>query len=42
VQLNIEALKPIVEMAGHYGLTIVFENYKAPFDRVSTFQELLN
>ncbi len=41
VELNIEALKPIVEMASSYGLTLAFENYKAPFDRVSTFQELL-
>ena len=37
VELNIEALKPIVEMAASHGLTIVLENYKAPFDRVSTF-----
>jgi sugar phosphate isomerase/epimerase len=42
VQFNIEALKPIVEMAGFYDLTVVFENYKAPFDRVSTFKKLLD
>jgi len=36
-----EALQPIVEMAAPYGLTMVFENYKAPFDRVSTFRNLL-
>jgi len=41
VELNIEALKPIVEMTDSYGLTVVFENYKAPFDRVSTFKTLL-
>ena len=42
VELNIEALKPIVEMASFHGLTIAFENYKAPFDRVSTFKALLD
>jgi sugar phosphate isomerase/epimerase len=39
--LNIEALAPIVAMAKSYGLTLVFENYKAPFDSVSTFKNLL-
>ena len=38
---NIEALQPIVAMAKNYGLTVVFENFKAPFDRVSTFKTLL-
>ena len=38
---HIEALQPIVEMAASYGLTMVFENFKAPFDRVSTFKHLL-
>jgi sugar phosphate isomerase/epimerase len=28
-------------MASSYGLTVVFENFKAPFDRVSTFKTLL-
>jgi sugar phosphate isomerase/epimerase len=41
VQLNIEALTPIVKMAASYGLTVVFENYKAPFDRISTFKIML-
>jgi sugar phosphate isomerase/epimerase len=41
VELNIEALKPIVEMATSHGLTVVLENYKAPFDRVSTFNLML-
>ena len=41
VELNIDALKPIVEMASSYGLTIALENFTAPFDRVSTFKELL-
>ena len=41
VELNIAALNPIVEMAGSHGLTVVLENFKAPFDRVSTFQAIL-
>jgi sugar phosphate isomerase/epimerase len=40
VALNIEALKPIVKMASSYGLTIAFENFKPPFDRVTTFNIL--
>ena len=40
VELNIEALKPIVEMAASHGLTVVLENFRAPFDRVSTFNAL--
>ncbi len=41
VELNIEALKPIVEMAASHELTVVFENFKAPFDRVTVFRTLL-
>jgi len=41
VELNIEALKPIVEMAARYELTLVLENFKAPFDRVAIFKTLL-
>ena len=41
VDLNIEALKPIVEMAAPHGLTVVLENFKAPFDRVATFNSML-
>ena len=41
VQLNIEALKPLTEMAASYGLTLVFENFKAPFDSVFTYVQLL-
>ena len=41
VELNIEALIPIVEMAASYELTVVFENFKAPFDRVATFKTML-
>ena len=41
VSFHIEALQPIVEMAASHGLTLVLENFKAPFDRVSTFQNLL-
>jgi sugar phosphate isomerase/epimerase len=39
--LNIEALQPIVQMAASYGLTVVLENYKAPFDRAATFKGIL-
>jgi sugar phosphate isomerase/epimerase len=42
VDLNISALKPIVEMASSYGLTVVFENFKPPFDRVATFKRILD
>lgn len=41
VSFQIETLPPIVEMAESYGLTLAFENYKAPFDRVSVFKELI-
>lgn len=41
VLFQIEALKPIVEMAASYGLIMVFENYKTPFDRVSTIKRIL-
>ncbi len=41
VAFNIEALKPIVEMAASYNLTVMLENYQAPFDRVSTFKQVL-
>jgi sugar phosphate isomerase/epimerase len=41
VELNIEALRPIVKMASSHGLTIAFENFKPPFDRVATFNKLL-
>jgi sugar phosphate isomerase/epimerase len=41
LELNIEALKPIEQMASHLGLTLALENYKAPFDRVSTYETLL-
>jgi len=41
VSFQIEALPPIVEMAATYGLTLAFENYKAPFDRVSVFKEMI-
>jgi sugar phosphate isomerase/epimerase len=41
VAFNREALQPIVEMAASYGLTVMLENYTAPFDRVATFRQLL-
>ena len=41
ISFNIESLQPIIEMAAAHGLTLVFENYKAPFDRISTFKTLL-
>ena len=42
VALNIEALKPVAEMASSHGLKLAFENYLGPFDRVSTFRFLLD
>jgi len=41
ISFHMESLPPIVEMAASYGLTLVLENFKAPFDRVSTFKSLL-
>lgn len=41
VAYNILALKPIVQMATTYGLTVVIENFTAPFDRASTFKLML-
>lgn len=41
VALNIEALKPVVETAGAYGLTVVLENFTFPFDRVDVFERIL-
>ncbi len=40
LRLNMEALEPIAHMAGRYGLTLVLENFKAPFDRVSNFEKI--
>ena len=42
VDLNVEALKPITEMTASYGLTLVLENFKAPFDRVSTIKMMMD
>ena len=42
VSLNIEALKPIVEMAVSHGLTLVLENFITPFDQVSIFKKILS
>lgn len=41
VSFHMAALPPLVEMIASYGLTLVLENFKAPFDRVSTFKTLL-
>jgi sugar phosphate isomerase/epimerase len=41
VSFHIEVLQPIVEMAASHGLTMVFENFRAPFDQVATFKHLL-
>jgi sugar phosphate isomerase/epimerase len=41
VSFHMEALPSIVEMAASYGLTLVIENYRAPFDQVSIFKNLL-
>jgi sugar phosphate isomerase/epimerase len=38
---NIESLKSIVPMAASHGLTVVVENFSAPFDRVDTFKKML-
>ena len=42
VKQNIRALKPISRMVQDYGLVPVLENFKAPFDRVSTFERLFS
>ena len=42
VDLNIEALHPIVDMAASHGLTVVFENFRAPFDRVFLIEKIIN
>jgi len=42
IELNIEALKPIVQMASCHDLTIAFENFTAPFDRITTFQRMFS
>jgi len=41
VDLNIKALGPVVDMAEKYGLTVAFENFRAPFDTVSTHERIL-
>jgi sugar phosphate isomerase/epimerase len=41
VRLNIEALKPLGEMAASYGLILALENFRAPFDSVSSYSRLL-
>nr|WP_319493225.1 sugar phosphate isomerase/epimerase family protein [uncultured Desulfobacter sp.] len=41
VSFHIKALPAIVDMAASHGLTLVLENYSAPFDRVSVFTELI-
>jgi sugar phosphate isomerase/epimerase len=41
VRLNVQALKPLAEMAGSHGLTLILENFKAPFDSVATYSRLL-
>jgi len=41
ILFHIEALKPIFDMAASYGLTLVLENFKAPFDKASTFKTLI-
>ncbi len=41
IAFNIEALKPIAEMAKSHNLTLVLENYIAPFDQVATFERIL-
>lgn len=41
IEQNIETLIPLEQMASNLGLTLVLENYIAPFDRVSTFKTIL-
>jgi sugar phosphate isomerase/epimerase len=41
VRLNVEALKPLAKMAHSHGLTLILENFRAPFDSVSTYSRLL-
>jgi sugar phosphate isomerase/epimerase len=41
VELNVQALIPIAEMVASHGLTLVYENFRAPFDRVAVFQKML-
>ena len=41
VGLNIQALGPVVDMAAKYGLTVVFENFRFPFDMVATHERIL-
>jgi len=41
LELNIEALQPIVRMVESFGLTLVLENFMAPFDSVSNYKTLL-
>ncbi len=41
VALNIEALKPLSRLAADCGLTLVLENFEAPFDSVSTYARIL-
>ena len=39
-EMNQEALGPIVDMAHGYGLRLMLENFKAPFDSVTTFKKI--
>jgi sugar phosphate isomerase/epimerase len=41
VDLNISALKPLEEMVSSHGLTLVLENFRAPFNTVANFKRLL-
>ena len=42
VNQHITALKPIADMAEDHGLALALENFKAPFDRISTFESLFS
>ena len=41
LDLNIEALKTISDMAQNHGLTLVLENFRFPFDRIENFRNIL-
>ena len=41
VEMNISALREVVGMAAGHGLTVVLENFRAPFDTVSVHRRML-
>lgn len=41
IDLNIEALAPILAVAQSFGLTLALENFTAPFDSVAAFRKIM-